>query len=696
MKMIKVAGLICLLGAGLLPVLAEPPLPPEAQALVNQGQRAADQGAWDVAISFFNDAIDKADNDPRIYYSLGVAHDKAGHELPAAGWLQAYLIARPTAPNAAAVRQEIDRLDKLALTEQNRIFTLALETARQIPVSNIRWNRLGCIVECQAQAGDLAGAQATEAELEELSEAASHPSPGEPDNIQVMSRDYCRSVLWDYYVRYLAEVGDLDDARAALANITQAAPRMSALSYLALYQALAYPHHETIASSWLAVLGETASVPKATGDYSELAAQTFAEAESCLNSPEPNSERDYIGRVVRDLAAAYAINGQTDDCKRILIQAQKLAEENRLTDMLPAIQKALGTDQSTKNLRVIWDENPYILMASSAAVWSDHKALLDIKGQLEQAMQAKATDSSYGSAADAIALRLQQLGDEIGRSRRLLHQMARKMVFSGFQVRLLDEPVGKASRASNDQRVIFEGRNLQRLPVLTEEDIVSRTRSIDPDSHDLCMALVLTDRGQRRLGKVTTQYPGRSFVVINNGHIFSTPTIKGPMSGDLVKLTCSQAEYEANRKQSMDYQLSSCISAFLSLINDRFYGDGKGKAQLEKTMEEHKDDPAWSAQNEASVRAAFDAADCLWLDYKGGTLTLAICPGRPLDISQEERDRGQIVFSRKLDFLALSGDDTDKLTEELAAVLRQDKKWGPIFKAAGDKVFGTGSKSPNQ
>jgi hypothetical protein len=91
---------------------APAPLPPAAQELVKKGILAAKQQDYLLAARFFQDARKMAPQAPEIYYDLGLAESNLpGRELRAICWFEAYLMANPKAPNAAAVRDQVDVLD---------------------------------------------------------------------------------------------------------------------------------------------------------------------------------------------------------------------------------------------------------------------------------------------------------------------------------------------------------------------------------------------------------------------------------------------------------------------------------------------------------------------------------------------------------------------------------------------------------
>lgn len=74
--------------------------------------RAALMFLYLLAVRFFEEARKLAPEAPVIYLNLGLAESRIpGRELRAIAWFGAYLAANPTAPNAAAVKEQIAVLD---------------------------------------------------------------------------------------------------------------------------------------------------------------------------------------------------------------------------------------------------------------------------------------------------------------------------------------------------------------------------------------------------------------------------------------------------------------------------------------------------------------------------------------------------------------------------------------------------------
>ena len=170
---------------------APTPLPPAAQEALNKGLIAAKMPDYLLAIRYFEEARKIAPEAPITYLNLGLAEARmAGRELRAMAWFGAYLAAYPTAPNAAAVKEQIAVLDvknqsnisqliksvegaanqisdnapKLAnvaaLWAEVGDITAALKTADRIPEgSTWKISAQTTIVRHQIDAGDIVGAQ---------------------------------------------------------------------------------------------------------------------------------------------------------------------------------------------------------------------------------------------------------------------------------------------------------------------------------------------------------------------------------------------------------------------------------------------------------------------------------------------------------------------------------------------------------
>ena len=155
-------------------------LPPDAQKAYDRGLIAASEEAWELAISSFSEAQMLAEKDPRILYSLGLAHAHAEHNLAGAAWLRAYLAAVPKAENADAVRSETARLELADQENQKKIFAASHAAANQIPWLDLRWKRLSELANTEAASGFIEDALAAEPEINALAKTIPNPRPIRP------------------------------------------------------------------------------------------------------------------------------------------------------------------------------------------------------------------------------------------------------------------------------------------------------------------------------------------------------------------------------------------------------------------------------------------------------------------------------------------------------------------------------------
>jgi len=141
------------------PAVTPAPLPPEAQDALKKGVIAAQQQDYLLAIRYFQDARKLAPGDPEIYKDLGLAESKIpGRELRAISWFGAYLAAEPDAPNAAAVKEQIDVLDVKSQSNLARLIKSVEDSALHILEGYSRDQNLPEVANLWAEAGDFATA----------------------------------------------------------------------------------------------------------------------------------------------------------------------------------------------------------------------------------------------------------------------------------------------------------------------------------------------------------------------------------------------------------------------------------------------------------------------------------------------------------------------------------------------------------
>jgi tetratricopeptide (TPR) repeat protein len=111
---------------------------PEAQAAVDRGVIAAKEQEWDIAIQSFQEARKTAPNAPEVFYNLGLAESKIpGRELRAIAWFGAYLAVAPHASNVATVKSFIADLQSKSQENSYRIVQALQDADGHIPDTRI-------------------------------------------------------------------------------------------------------------------------------------------------------------------------------------------------------------------------------------------------------------------------------------------------------------------------------------------------------------------------------------------------------------------------------------------------------------------------------------------------------------------------------------------------------------------------------
>ncbi len=141
--------------AGLAQTSAPTPLPPAAQEALNKGLIAAKVPDYLLAIRYFEEARKLAPAAPITYLNLGLAESRIpGRELRAMAWFGTYLAAYPTAPNAAAVKEQIAVLD--VKNESNvASFIRTVQAAANSMSGAKKQDALGRVALLWAKLGDL-------------------------------------------------------------------------------------------------------------------------------------------------------------------------------------------------------------------------------------------------------------------------------------------------------------------------------------------------------------------------------------------------------------------------------------------------------------------------------------------------------------------------------------------------------------
>ena len=183
---------------------AAPALRPAAQAGIAKAMVAVQAQDWKLAATYFLEALDNIyftigeSAPPELLRNLGLAHAKAGNELAAMAWFQAYLASSPQAADSPEVSLEIARLDAAAVVEVRKGFDVAVEHVAAYPhlASNVAYEL--------AMAGDVERA---------MDVLAEHDAEDE--------RDYA----WEGYALYLEMTGDVNRARDAMAKVSESRRR---------------------------------------------------------------------------------------------------------------------------------------------------------------------------------------------------------------------------------------------------------------------------------------------------------------------------------------------------------------------------------------------------------------------------------------------------------------------------------------
>lgn len=350
---------------------------PTAQTYYERGLAAADQQAWELAIKSFTEAHSLDSSQPRILYSLGMAHSRAEHHLAAATWLHAYLALAPNAANKEAVQDEIARLEEAASANITKIFAASAAAARQLPSEHDRVNRLAVIAATEAQVGMFQDALATEQEVHEQLLKMSEEARKELSS-SLLDRGYVQSKLWEGYVAYLVRLHDMAKAREAFTHVTNEVVRPKALYDLAL------------GMTW-------------EGD-AEGAAKLLAEAEKGIGKFKESFDQL---RELENVAAAYRINRQPAMAKRVGEKAKKLAETAEKRSHVP---DALNPDSTTK-----FDHyDAFSDWKDLSDELSGVDEVVDLKGSLDKARHTDAKANGFDSEAAAIAWELQWVAKRLG------------------------------------------------------------------------------------------------------------------------------------------------------------------------------------------------------------------------------------------------------------------------------------------
>lgn len=415
-------------------------LPPEAQESVKKGILAAQQQDYLLAIRYFQDVRKTAAGvyAPEVLYNLGLAESKIpGRELRAICWFDAYLAVMPSAPNAAAVQQQIDALDVKSQINLSRYIKSVQDAVNKLPVSEkvasldfpVRRMWMQDVAELWIEAGDIQSAQpilddATPLEkLHIASEVADVNLEGRPDLAKAivlgLGNDLCTAVAadngGDFYnvIANLARGDDLDDALTLLTRCK--APQVITADHYAeawievakaqlrksdLSGALASVAEARKSKNWdYANYSNLAKTQAAAGDYAGAQA-TIGAITTTTGDADPEADpEEYF------LFFAQATHGDVNDAHQT---ANQIVDRTGMKFQRGAILEALR--QLDAGQHVQWStggiKDPYhpAIRATDVSAWTGE--VLDLNDQLHTDLagylQSQQTDTPVNLVSSLI------------------------------------------------------------------------------------------------------------------------------------------------------------------------------------------------------------------------------------------------------------------------------------------------------
>ncbi len=220
-------------------------LSPDIERIFKKGLAATKQQSWHLAIKYFLKVQKASPTYPPVLMNLGLAHAKAGSELPAIAWLNAYVALSPKAPNLPSVEKEIIRLEVTAETKFRKLIQTAKATTAStttIPIVG-QYHQSDAyeqIAIAQAKVGDIGGAQKTltQLSLKEVNkqwaygkvaeaQAKSGDIAGAKETASQIPDDYVKSLAYTNIAIAQAEVSNITGAKKTLALAMETASRIT-------------------------------------------------------------------------------------------------------------------------------------------------------------------------------------------------------------------------------------------------------------------------------------------------------------------------------------------------------------------------------------------------------------------------------------------------------------------------------------
>ena len=122
---------------------------------VANGTQAFQEGNYLLAIQYFQSAQAKSPDSPALLFDLGLAESQIpGRELRAICWLEAYIAAKPFAPNRAAILEQVQALDSKSRSNLSRMLQSVKDSAAHLTDDQ----SIDLVVGLLAETGDVADA----------------------------------------------------------------------------------------------------------------------------------------------------------------------------------------------------------------------------------------------------------------------------------------------------------------------------------------------------------------------------------------------------------------------------------------------------------------------------------------------------------------------------------------------------------
>jgi tetratricopeptide (TPR) repeat protein len=285
--------------------VARADLPREAQTAVDQGLAAIQKQDFAQANQCLQSACKKAPA-ADVYVSLGQAEAKIpGREMRAICWLGAYLAARPTAPDAAAVRSEIDSLQAKSRAKILAVIQSAEDVVRQMPSGEDRDRALQRLASIWESWGD-------ETRAQKVIDLIDGPSP-KSDALSNLATAYAEKAGKQF------EAGDLPGSQVSLVSAQKAAQQQHDM----------YPRSESfpqyrIAMAHLTIARQEIRTGDITGAHASMAV-ALGIADS-INDEWCSETKAAIATTEIGLGRVHLKSGDTPGSRESFAHALKLAD----------------------------------------------------------------------------------------------------------------------------------------------------------------------------------------------------------------------------------------------------------------------------------------------------------------------------------------------------------------------------------